>query len=94
MLEIEDLFEKIKNAIQNNPLYPSSDTTDEKHHYIFGYNYSDVYRPPPPHELNSKILKDLNNFDKTYPAGDLLYYDPEQTLLRLQEKLRLNYWNY
>ena len=46
MLDIVDLFEKIKNSIQNNPLYPSSDTI-EKNTTTFLITVIQTYNAPP-----------------------------------------------
>ena len=47
MLDIEDLFDKIKTAIQAYPLYLYLDIADENPHRSFGSSSSDFYYPPP-----------------------------------------------
>ena len=56
MLDIGNIFDKIKTLIQLFIICPSSDIPDENYHCSFGSSSSDVYFPPPPHDFTTKIM--------------------------------------
>ena len=56
MLDIDDIFDKIKTLIQAFPLCPSSDTPEGKPHCSFGSSSSYAYCSPPPRDFTVKLL--------------------------------------
>ena len=50
MLDIADIFDKIKTAIQKYSLYPYSEILDENTRRRFSSSSSDVCRPTPPRD--------------------------------------------
>ena len=93
MLDIYNLFEKIKTLIQAFPLCPYSDTLEKNPHWSFGSSSWDFYCPPLPHYLSAKIMEYTKDFENAYPSDDLLYFFPE-TILSLWENLKIVDWNY
>ena len=93
MLDIDNLFEKIKTPIQSFPISPSSYITGENPHYSLCSSSSDVYCLPPPYDFTTKLLEYIKDLYDAYPAGDLLYSVPD-TLLSLQENFNISAFYY
>ena len=57
MLDVDDIFDKIRTLVQTFPLCTSSETPEEKTHCIFGSSSYYAYCPPPPCDFTAKLLE-------------------------------------